>query len=485
MGRNNSLAAGQRALIDRGVDLRKVGSVYNDAPSSGAIEDEITIPDSPTALEELMHDNKRMRTVFSKGLLPQLVQAYARNVMQRDQEVAAQVREEVQKSLAEFLKSNDAEGLVRPDMAPVTNRPADVRDRTYNPRAMGASLDKEFKNSAEFFRTIWHNTSRDAATQAKLSKVRNAFSSSVPSEGGFLIPETLRAEMLRVSLETSIVRPRARIIPMETLRVPFPAIDSTSNVSSVYGGIVCYWTAEGGTMSNTSPTFGRVVLEAKKLTAYTEAPNELIADSVSSFQMYIDELYPEAMGFYEDDAFLNGTGVGEPLGMLATGNTGLVAVAAETAQPATTIVWENIIKMYSRMLPQSLNRGVWLCAPDTFPELATMALNVGTGGGPVWLNNGISGPPATILGRPVIVTEKCATLGTTTDIAFIDPAFYLVGDRQAMSATSSPHFKFSSDTTAFKIVQRVDGQPWLKSAITPANNSSSTLSAYVTLATRA
>jgi len=475
MRRNTALTDGQRELL-----ARTGGRVFND----GTIEDVTAIPDSPAALEELMNDSKKMRQVFAKGLMPDLIKAYARNVMQKDQEIATQVREQVQATLAEYLKDNAAEGIVRPDLTP-GNTPRDARGSAYNPRAAGAALDREFQNSAEFFRTIWHNTNRDAGTQAKLSKIRNAFGSSIPSEGGFLIPETLRSELLRVALETSIVRPRARVIPMETLRVPFPAIDSTSNASSVYGGIVCYWTEEGGTLNASNPTFGRITLEAKKLTAYTEAPNELVADSIGSFQAYIDTLFPEALGFYEDYAFLKGDGVGQPLGMLDNGNTSLIEVAAESLQPATTIVWQNITNMFSRMLPQSLNRAVWLVAPNTFPELAEMALSVGTGGSPVWLNNGVAGPPATILGRPVIITEKAATLGTKTDISFVDPAFYLIGDRQAMSATSSPHFKFQNDSTAFRIIERVDGRPWLMSAITPKNASSDTLSAFVTLATRA
>ena len=48
---------------------------------------------------------------------------------------------------------------------------------------------------------------------------------------------------------------------------------------------------------------------------------------------------------------------------------------------------------------------------------------------------------------------------------------------------SSPHFKFSSDQTAYRIIERVDGRPWLQSAITP-QNSSNTLSPFVQLATR-
>lgn len=113
-----------------------------------------------------------------------------------------------------------------------------------------------------------------------------------------------------------------------------------------------------------------------------------------------------------------------------------------------------------------------------------MALSVGTGGGPIWLNNGVAGPPMTILGRPVIVSEKVKTLGDAGDINFVDLGFYLIGDRQTMTAESSPHYRFQNGETAFRFVSRVDGRPWLKSAITPKNNGA-TLSPFVKLADRA
>jgi hypothetical protein len=49
-----------------------------------------------------------------------------------------------------------------------------------------------------------------------------------------------------------------------------------------------------------------------------------------------------------------------------------------------------------------------------------------------------------------------------------------------MSARSSEHFKFQNDQTAYRIIQRVDGRPWLQSAITPKNNGA-TLSPFVSL----
>jgi HK97 family phage major capsid protein len=147
-------------------------------------------------------------------------------------------------------------------------------------------------------------------------------------------------------------------------------------------------------------------------------------------------------------------------------------------------VWENVVKMFARMLPSSLGRAVWVASIDTFPELATMAQSVGTGGSLVWMNNGVQGPPMTILGRPIIFTEKSPSLGNAGDLSFVDFGFYLIGDRQVMSAMSSPHYRFQNDETAFRIIERVDGQPWLPSAITPKNGGS-TLSPFVNIAARA
>jgi HK97 family phage major capsid protein len=469
----------RRQLANLGIDPAALGRPFMDgAPGSGALDD-VTIPDTAAGLEEFLTDPKRMTALIRKeGAFSEFIRAYAKNVLDRDQEIATQVREQVTTVLADWLKEQRAEGVapISLNMNPATVvREGDARSGLNNPRAMGAAIDREFKDSAEYFSTIWHHAERTASDQAKLQRVRNAFSSTVPSEGGFLIPETLRSELLRVALETAIVRPRARIIPMDTLRVPFPAIDDTSHASSVYGGIVAFWTEESAALTVSQASFSRVILDAKKLTAYTEVPNELISDSISSFQAFIDQIFPEALGFYEDVAFLTGTGVGEPLGAL----NGSAAITV-TENTANLIKFEDIVAMYARMLPGSLSRAVWVASIDTFPQLA--AMTVGTGVPAVWLSNGqvINEPPMTIFGRPVIFTEKVPALGTTGALNFIDFGFYLVGDRQVMSAMSSPHFKFQNDQTAYRIIERVDGRPWLSSPITPKNGSA-TLSPIVKL----
>jgi HK97 family phage major capsid protein len=449
----------------------------------------VPIPKNADELAEFLADDEKRDKVFGDPeALREFLDEY-RKIVNAGESISAQVTEQVTATMVEMFKEWGADAPDVTDLADevVAKLKPGVngeQSATYNPKAMGAKIDDMFDTSSDYFRAIWHNTDATPEVSNQLLRLRAAFSENVPSEGGFLVPERLRSELLRVALENSIVRARARVVPMDSLRVPFPAVDSTSNASSVFGGIIAYWTEEAAALTATEAAFSRVVLEAKKLTAYTEVSNELISDSAISFQAFIDEIFPEALAFYEDYAFLLGTGAGEPLGVLHGDNAASISVTKQAGQAADTIVWENLVKMYARMLPSSLGRAVWVASIDTFPELATMALSVGTGGSAIWLNNGAVGPPMTILGRPVIFTEKAPVLGDAGDINFIDFGFYLIGDRQVMSARSSEHFKFQNDQTAYRIIERVDGRPWLAGAVTP-KNSGDTLSPYVKIAARA
>jgi HK97 family phage major capsid protein len=465
----------------------------------------ITIPDSPAGLEEFLNDPGKVKDLWaSKEALAEFVQGYASKVSNVNKgDIEAQIKEGAQLALAEMLKANGSDSRPPVDMSngPAHNQapeikglPRSARASLYNKRAPGARANGIFADPPEFFRATWDQAPhrfRDfndtlRPKLSKLTEIQNSYSSEIPGDGGFLIPEDLRSEILQVSLETSIVRPRATVIPMNSLRVPIPTIDDTSHVNSILGGVVAYWTEEAAQLTESQASFTRVVLDAKKLTAYAPVPNELLADA-PAFAGFFDGTFPKAISWYEDLGFLVGTGVGEPLGFINSPVS--VQVAAETGQPTKTIVWENVTKMYAQMLPTSLNRACWIVSPDTFPQLATMALSVGTGGGPVWIGNysggqgGMDTPPATILGRPVLISEKVGPLGTTGDITFADLSYYLIGDRMTMQVSASEHYRFANDQTAYRVIERVDGRPWLQSAITP-HNGGNQLSPVVQLASR-
>ena len=454
-------------------------------------------------LEAILRDHTKVANMLKEGKFPQFVKDYADAKTEADSSILAQVREETQRTLAQMLRDNGQSGFkldLAPDGGVSSSHAAAVpqplsgharairRQRLYNKAAPGAKVDKLFNEQADFFRALSLRCNAvgrlpdgpDLLTKLdENERIRNSFGTTVPADGGFLLPEEFRSDILMVVLESSIIRPRATIIPMGTQRTSIPAVDTTTDSTSVFGGIVCTWVDEGTQPTETSGKFAAVTLDAKKLMAYLTAPNELVADA-PAFGGYLDATLPQAIAFEEDYRFMQGTGVGEPLGFVNC--PAAVIAAAKSGQGANTIVVENLAAMFARMLPSSLGNAIWLASIDTFPQLALMAVSSAAGlSTPVWMNNGVVGaPPITIYGRPVYFTEKLSTLGTTGDICFCDPAFYLLGDRQAMQASASPHFAFNVDKTAYKVIERVDGRPWLQSSITPKNGGNS-LSAFVQL----
>lgn len=435
-------------------------------------------------LREVLTDKTKMRELLKDPeAFADYMESHVNARLKKDPALSAQVEEQTTAFLTNWLKDN---GTIDKGLAarlnldnPNARTKFSKKNGLHNKTAIGAKHDDKFGSWGDYLHAISEHSSKDAVLSSKLVELKNDLSSMKPSDGGFLIPEFLRSELLQTALESAIVRSRARIIPMDSLTVPFPTVDSTSNVSSVFGGVVGYWTEEGATLTESQPRFGRVELRAQKLTIYTEVPNELIQDARPAMDAFLEGIMPEALAWFEDVAFFLGGGVGEPLGFL----NAPAAISATRTPSGAAVEWADIVNMYCRMLPQSLNRAVWVISPDVMPSLLTMTLAGGTS--PVFFGGGTIAPgsqmPAMyMLGIPIIVSEKAKAVGTSGDINLVDFGYYLVGDRMAMSARQSEEYKFQNDLTCFRVIERIDGRPWLASAITPQNGGS-TLSPFVKL----
>jgi HK97 family phage major capsid protein len=224
-------------------------------------------------------------------------------------------------------------------------------------------------------------------------------------------------------------------------------------------------------------------LKLKKLTGLVFATDELVQDA-QALGSIINQAFPDEFAFMLDNAIFEGDGAGKPLGIMNSG--ALISVAKESGQEADTILFENIVKMYSRMWARSRANAVWLINQDIEPQLFTMSLAVGTGGVPVYMPaNGAAGQPfATLFGRPVIPIEHASTLGDKGDIVLADLSQYLMIDKGGIQTASSIHVKFQEDEQAFRFVWRTDGQPIWDKALTPFKGSNSQ-SPFVTLDARA
>ncbi len=448
----------------------------------------VALANSGEELREVLTDKASMRELLKDPeAFADYMEDHVQARLKADPNISDQLKAQTDAFFTEWVKENptisaDLAKRLNLDNPTATGR-FNRKAGLYNKNAAGAKHDKPGETWADYLYDISEYSAKDAVLSRRLTELKNDLSSMKPSDGGFLIPEFLRSELLQTALESSIVQSRARVIPIDSLTVPFPTVDSTSNVSSVFGGVVGYWTEEGATLTESQPRFGRVELRAQKLTIYTEVPNELIRDARPAMDAFLTAIMPEALAWFKDVAFFLGGGVGEPLGFLN-------APAAVTPTRSTTVAganieWVDIVAMYARLLPQSLSRAVWIVSPDAIPSLLTMTLPGGTS--PVFFGGGTVAPgsqamPMSMLGIPIIVSEKARAIGTTGDINLVDFGYYLVGDRQAMSARQSEEYKFQNDLTCFRIIERVDGRPWLASPITPQNGGA-TLSPFVRLTT--
>lgn len=455
----------------------------------------LVVPQTAAEMQEMMDDPKVAAQIIANGQLSEFTRAYARATDERGEmadlirdsvaaamvgqgEITNQVKATVESSLNEILGER---GVNRPLFG--KEREDTVRaNASYNPLAPGVAMDEiGFTSIGDFARAAFNKGRGVDARKPKIDEAMNVYSSLDPASAGFLIPETVRSDIQQTILPQSIVRPRATVITMTGLRTVLPFVDETTRSGSLFGGMTFSWTPESGTISPTEAKFGRVALEAKKLTGLARVPNELWNDA-PALSGWLMRSLPAGIGFTEDYAFITGDGATEPLGVQNAANTALVTVAKESGQAANTILVENILNIYSRMLPQSLDNAVWLANPGTFPQLMTLSIAVGTGGAPVALVDIHASPRMTMLGRPLILTEKVPALSSAGDIGLYDFSFYMVGDRQAISLESSTESRFANDETELRAILRADGRPWIQSAITPLNGSS--LSPFVILGAR-
>jgi HK97 family phage major capsid protein len=323
----------------------------------------------------------------------------------------------------------------------------------------------------------------------RLYEVRAAtgLSESVGADGGFMLQPNFAAMLFEDALQTGKLSSLCRKMTIggDSNSIKIPAVDETSRATTRHGGTLGYWVDEAGVKTASKPKIRQLELNLNKLVVLCYATDELLQDA-GAMEGFIRMSAAHEIGFQIDDAIFQGTGAGRPLGIMNAGC--LVTQGKETGQAAATVVYENVVKMWSRLLPGSQPNAVWLINQNVFPQLALMSLSVGTGGGPVWLPAGgaSASPYSTLMGRPVMPIEQCATLGTAGDIVLADfQNGYILAEKGGIDSNMSIHVRFLYDESVFRFVLRIDGQPVRASALTPYKGGASyTQSHFVSLIAR-
>lgn len=302
-------------------------------------------------------------------------------------------------------------------------------------------------------------------------------------EGGFLVPDTISSRVLEHMFETTNLLAETDQNTIRTGVLKVPAVKDDKRTDGFRrGGVLGYWVQEGEDFTKSKPAFREITLEPKKLAVYTVVTEEQLDDTIGyDLGSKLTQYAGEEIAYMVSDAIIRGNGATRPQGILGAPAT--VSIAKESGQTAN-LLYANLTKMYSRMLPRCLPKAKWYINQDLWDDLLSLAFT-SSGTTPVFMAgsqfpNAAEAPFGTIFGRPIVPIEQCSTGGKKGDIIFADLSQYLSCTRGGIKSAMSMHVHFISEQMCYRWSFRVDGRPWMDAALTPAQGSN-TQSAFVVI----
>jgi len=338
-----------------------------------------------------------------------------------------------------------------------------------------------FRSFGEFASTVMRAGMPGGAIDERLGAPRAApttyANEASGADGGFLVPPEFSREVFMHSLEQDALLPLTDDYPVTGNSLTFPRDQTTPWGTD---GIRAYWENEAALATQTKPKGDVATLRLQKLFALVPVTDELAADA-NALERYIGRKTAESIRWKTNLALFEGSGVGQPKGFF--GAPAQVSVAKEAGQAADTVVTANIAKMYGRMINR--RDAIWMINDDVLQQIVQLTL----GNQPIYMapNQGLrNAPDGLLLGRPIMITQLCKTVGDQGDIAFANWKYYrsITKSGAGIETATSMHLFFDYGMGAFRATFRIDGQPAINAAVSPANGSN-TLSPFVVLDARA
>ncbi len=280
------------------------------------------------------------------------------------------------------------------------------------------------------------------------------------SAGGFLVPDEFENEIITLRESYGVFRANAAVKPMagDTLYQP-----------RRIGNLTAYAAGEAQAGTESSQTFDRIQLVAKKFIVISTVSNELSEDNAVSFGDDLAKEIAYAFANKEDDCGFNGTGTSTYNGIVGASVALQVAASASYTDSGiiqssqTTIGAITLTDMRSVVgrLPAYADRGnaKWYC--HKFVANSVMERIAESAGG-VTANEVRDGAgQLRFLGYPVVYAQAMPKVVSTT-VPFIlfgdlSMAAYL-GDRRAMAVSFSDSAlnAFEQDEVAVRGTARFD-----------------------------
>ena len=288
------------------------------------------------------------------------------------------------------------------------------------------------------------------ALRTNFRQVSNVLSEGVDANGGYLVPEEYDHRLIDILDEENVMRKLGTRITTSG--------EHKINIAATKPAAA--WIEEGGALTFGDATFDQIILDAHKLHVAIKVTEELLYDNAFNLENYIMQQFGKALANAEEDAFINGTGTGQPLGILAATGGADVGV---TAKSATAITADELIDLIYSLKRPYRKSAAFLLNDQTLAAIRKLKDNYGQY---LWQPSLQAGEPDRILGYaaytspyfPAVAAGKAA-------VAFGDFSYYNIGDRGTRSFAELKELFAGNGMVGFVAKERVDGKLVLSEAV--------------------
>ena len=283
------------------------------------------------------------------------------------------------------------------------------------------------------------------------SAVRDALSEGVDSEGGYLVPDEFEHTLVQALSMNNIVRDHAHVFTTNSGTHKIPVVTSKGTAA---------WVDEGGTITEADDVFSQQLIGAHKVATIIKVSEELLNDAAFDLEKYFSTEFARRIGNTEEDAFLNGNGVGKPTGIFDKTAGAQIGV---TAGSATAITADEIIDLFYSLDGAYRREAIWVLIDTTIKAIRKLKDNNGQY---LWQPALHEGTFDTLLGKRIFTSPYVPEIGAgKKSIAFGDFSFYWIGDRQGITFRRLNERYAESGQVGFLASKRLDGKLVLPEAI--------------------
>lgn len=256
----------------------------------------------------------------------------------------------------------------------------------------------------------------------KLNSPKNTMSTGTGSEGGYLTQEEMAPSITQAMKAFGGMRQVATVIQSSTgSSMNFPTSDATSEVGEIVG--------ENSDSSDEDTAFGTRKIDSYMYSSKVIAvPFELLQDSLFDLEGYVNERVSQRLGRASENHFINGSGTGQPHGLIADLTAGKVGSSGKTVD----VDFDDLIELEHSVDPayrQSASCS-YMFHDDT---LKALKKKKDAQGRPLWLPGHDVGAPSTINSYQYVINQHMAKMGANAkSIAFGDMSKYVIRDVMQM-----------------------------------------------------